>query len=55
MAQIVAAKLAVQAKSMPVLLARLGSPSAGNERLAAILQNSVLPKPGGVRIWNDGD
>ena len=55
MAKIVAPKLAMQAKSMPVLLAILGSPSAGNEKFAAILQNSVLPKPGGVRIWNNGD
>ena len=53
MAQIFAANMATQAKSMPVSI--LGSPSAGNERFAAILQNSVLPKPGGVRIWNDGD
>ena len=50
-----AAEVALQAKSNPVLLAVLGSPSAGNEKFAGVLQESVLPKPGGVRIWNEGD
>ena len=38
-----------------MLLAILGSPSAGNAKFAAILRESVLPKLGGVRIWKDGD
>ena len=50
-----AAEVAVQAKSKPVLLAVLGSPSAGNAWFAGILQERVLPEPGGVRIWKEGD
>ena len=55
MAQIMSAGLATQAKSRPVLLSVLGSPSAGDEEFAAILRKTVLPIPGGVRIWREGD
>ena len=55
MAQIRAVELATGAKSKPVLLASLGSPSAGNEQFVDIIRSSTLPKPGGVRIWNEGD
>ena len=55
MAQIRAAELATRAKSTTVLLAILGSPSAGNEQFADILRGRILPRAGGVRIWNEGD
>ena len=50
-----AAEVAIQAKSRPVLLAILGSPSAGNDKFAGILQDRIVPRPGGVRIWRNGD
>merc|ERR1712031_23416 len=54
-AQIKAAELALGSKSRPVLLAILGSPSAGSKEFADRLRERVLPKPGGVRVWNEGD
>ena len=55
MAQIMAVHMGVKAKSRPLLLAILGSPSAGNADFADILRERILPKPGGVRVWNEGD
>ena len=55
MAQIRAAELAVRANSKPVLLATLGSPSAGTADFASILKGRVLPTPVGLRTWNEGD
>ena len=55
MAQIMAVHMGAKAKSRPLLLAILGSPSAGNADFADILRERILPKPGGVRVWNEGD
>ena len=55
MAQIMAAEMIVEAKSRPVLLAVLGSPVAGSKEFTTILRETILPKPGGVRVWNVGD